>query len=71
VLHASTPESTVLYGTLSPAEGKALVFAAQTGNSCVVRRTIKGFKDLVNRTPWVVEKSYDRMMHYIVELRKR
>jgi hypothetical protein len=71
VLHVLTPETVVLFGTLTPAEGKALAFAAQTGNSSVVRRTIKEIRDLVDRTSWVVKNSYDQMMHYIVELQKR
>jgi hypothetical protein len=71
VLHEMTPESVVLFGTLTPAEGKALGLVSETGKSSVVRRTIKEFSDLVERTSWIVKESYDQTMHYIVELRKR
>jgi|WetSurMetagenome_2_1015567.scaffolds.fasta_scaffold00060_15 hypothetical protein len=71
VLHQSLPETAVFFGTLTPAEGKALAFAAQTGNSSVVRRSIRGFKDLTGRASWIVKEHYDQTMHYIVELRKR
>jgi hypothetical protein len=70
-LYKSTPETVPLFGTLTPAEGKAPAFAAQMGNAITVRRTIKGFRELMDRTPWVVKNSYDQTMHYIVDLRKR
>jgi len=66
-----TPENVVLFGTLTPSEGKALSLASQTGNYGLVRRTIREFSELVEKTSWIVKESHDQMMHYIVELRKR
>lgn len=71
VLHKMTPETVVLFGTLTPAEGKALSLASQTGNYSLVRRTIKEFEELIEHTSWIVKKSHDQLMHYIVELCKR
>lgn len=71
VLHEMTPESVVLFGTLTPAEGKALGLVSETGKSSVVRRTIKEFRELVERTSWIVKETHDQTMHYIFELRKR
>jgi hypothetical protein len=71
VLHEATPENVVALGTLSPAEGKALSFVTETGSSSVVRRTIRGFRELAERTPWMVRECHDQVLHYIVQLGKR
>jgi hypothetical protein len=61
----------VLFGTLAPAEGIALSFASETGSTSTIRRSVGGFTELVDKTPWVVRENHDTGMNYIFELRRR
>jgi hypothetical protein len=71
VLNELPSQAIVLFGTLTPAEGIAVSFAPLTGNTNTIRRTIRGFKEIVDRTPWTVKESHDNGMNYIFELRRR
>ncbi len=69
ILHALTPEKTVLAGTITPADGPGKILV-QTGGAKTVPRTLDEFKDLAFSAGWSVTESKDRLINYVIRLCK-
>lgn len=69
VLSTHTPSDTVLTGTFTPPHRLGEGFG-KVGGAVTVARSLNDFSNLVRKNGWIIEESRDRMINYVVRMRK-